>query len=252
MQCKTDGLVIRENNVGESDRIISILTREKGVVRASARGARKVKSRILPAVQLLTHSDFTLFHGRELYIIDEAEPLHLFLGVRRDLDRLALAQYFAQLEETLAPQEDGAEVYLRLALNALYMLETGKRPPALVKAAFEMRLLTLAGYMPDLVACRVCGAYEAAHMWFDPVHGDLVCDRCAPGEDVARDGESLPLAPGALAAMRHTVYADFGRLFSFELPAAALAELGRAAERYVCCRLERSFSTLDFYHGLHP
>ena len=127
MQCKTDGLVIREINVGESDRIVTILTREKGVVRASARGARTVKSRVSPAVQVLTHSDFTLFRGRELYIIDEAEPLHFFLGVRQDLDRLALAQYFAQLMESLAPQEENAEIYLRLALNALYLVESARR-----------------------------------------------------------------------------------------------------------------------------
>lgn len=250
MQCKTDGLVIREINVGESDRIISILTREKGVVRASARGARKMKSRIASATQQLTHSDFTFFRGRDLYIIDEAEPLHFFLGVRRDLDRLALAQYFAQLMEALAPQEDAAEIYLRLILNSLALLETGKRPPAVVKAAFELRLLTVAGYMPDLVACRRCGAYEDDRMWFDPVHGNLVCSRCAPDEGVETDGESLPLSRGAVAAMRHAVYVDFEKLFSFELPAASLTEFGRAAERYVCCRLERGFSTLDFYHEI--
>lgn len=251
MQCKTDGLVIREINVGESDRIVHILTREKGVVRASARGARKVRSRISSAAQMLTHSDFTLFRGRELYIIDEAAPLHFFLGVRRDLDRLALAQYFAQLMENLAPQEDEAEIYLRLILNALYLIENEKRPPQAVKAAFELRLLTLAGYMPDLVACRRCGAYEAGRMWFDPVEGNLICDRCAPEEGVGADGESRPLSPGALAAMRHAVYVDFSRLFSFELPASPLREFGQAAERYVCCRLERSFPTLEFYHEIH-
>ena len=245
MQIKTDGLIIRELNVGEADRIVTILTREKGVVRASARGARSVKSRISPATQLLSHSGFTLFQGREKYIIDEAEPLHIFMGVRQDLDKLALAQYIAELTGALAPQEAEAEIYLRLALNALYLIETGKRPLGLIKAACEMRLLTIAGYMPDLVACRECGAYEADVMYLKPRKASLICAACSP-----ETPEGDPLSRGALAALRHTVYADFERLFAFSLPEAALAQLALASERYLLYSLGRSFTTLDFYNSL--
>ena len=239
MQIKTDGLIIRELNVGEADRIVTILTREKGVVRASARGARSVKSRISPATQLLSHSGFTLFQGREKYIIDEAEPLHIFMGVRQDLDKLALAQYIAELTGALAPQEAEAEIYLRLALNALYLIETGKRPLGLIKAACGMRLLTIAGYMPDLVACRECGAYEADVMYLEPRKASLICAACSP-----ETPEGDPLSRGALAALRHTVYADFERLFAFSLPEAALANA-------TCCTasagvLPRSIFTTAF------
>ena len=245
MQLKTDGLVIRELNVGESDRIVTILTRSQGVIRASAKGARTVKSRMTSATQLLSYGNFALFRGREKYIIDEVEPQHLFLGVRRDLERLSLAQYFAELEGFLAPQEDEAEIYLRLILNALALTEKGTRPLPLLKAAFEMRLLTMAGYMPDLVACRRCGAFEHDVMFLEPAEGTLTCGGCAA------DGENgCALSRGALAAMRHTVYADFERLFSFELPEGPLSELARASERYLLCTLDRNFPTLEFYNGL--
>jgi DNA repair protein RecO (recombination protein O) len=245
MQIKTDGLVIRDLNVGEADRIVTILTRKKGVVRASARGARIVKSRISPATALLSHTDFTLFQGRDKYIIDEAEPLDFFMGLRRDLDKLALAQYIAELEGFIAPQEAEAEIYLRIALNALHLIDAGLRPLPLIKAAVEMRLLTIAGYMPELVACRGCGAFEADVMYLEPGSASIICSDC-PKEP----GERYPLSRGAMAALRHTVYADFERLFSFSLPAQPLEELVTASERYLLHCLERSFTTLEFYNGL--
>ena len=245
MQLKTDGLVIRDLNVGESDRIITILTRDRGVLRASAKGARSVKSRISTATQLLSHSAFTLFKGREKYIIDEAETLDVFMGVRRDIEKLALAQYLCELMACAAPQEAEAAIYLRLALNALHLTDSGKRPDDLVKAAAEMRLMTLSGYMPDLVACSRCGSFESDTMYFLPDKASLICDNCAAGGDKA-----FPLSRGALAAMRHIVYADFGKLFSFSLPQPGLDELSAASERYVLCCLDRSFNTLEFYDSL--
>jgi DNA repair protein RecO (recombination protein O) len=255
MQIKTDGLIVRDLNVGEDDRIVTILTRELGIVQASARGARRVKSRLSTATRLFCYSDFTLFKGRETYIIDDVQPIEFFLGVDKDLERLALAQYFAQLCAFLAPQEESAELFLRLMLNALSFLQNGKRPLPFIKAAFELRMLTMSGYMPDIVACRICGAYEADRMTLDPVSGTLICCDCrdtAPKcEESAPDDPKKPeLSKGALAAMRHIVYADFERLFSFALPDAALSELSLAVQEYLLCRIERTFPTLEFYNSL--
>ncbi len=248
MQLKTDGLIIRDLNVGEADRIITILTREKGIVRASARGARRVNSRLSTATRLFCYSDFTLFKGREKYIIDEAEPLEFFLGVNRELEKLALAQYFAQLCGFLTPEEEPAELFLRLILNALHFIENGERPLQLIKAAFELRLLTMSGYMPDIVACRICGAYESETMYLEPQTGSLLCDNCLGQAE--RELGRIPLSKGALAAMRHAIYADFERLFSFSLPEPALSELANAAQSYLLCRVERSFTTLEFYNEI--
>lgn len=253
MQIKTDGLTIRELNVGENDRIITLLTREKGVVRASARGARRVRSSILPSAQLLCYSNFTLYRGRDKYIIDEAEPIDFFMGLRADLRRLTLAQYFAQVCAYSVPEEEPAEEALRLTLNALHLLQGGKRPPALIKAVFEMRLLAAGGFMPDLVACKGCGSYEEDLMYLFPRAGVIACPRCAADPEFMRtlpSRERCPLSRGALAALRHIVYADFERLFSFTLPEPALGELARASERCLLTNMDRSFAALDFYHTL--
>lgn len=248
MQIKTDGLIIRDLNVGEDDRIVTILSRERGVIGASARGARRVKSRLSTATRLFCYSDFTLFKGRDKYIIDDAQPLEFFLGVDKDLERLALAQYFAQVAAFLAPEEENAETYLRLMLNSLNFIKNGKRPPVQIKSVFELRILTMAGYMPDIVACRNCGSYEADIMNLDPITGTLLCDDCAGQGGTMQN--SIQLSKGALAAMRHIVYSDFEKLFAFTLPGAAMKELSAASQAYLHSQIERSFPTLDFYNSI--
>ena len=179
MRLTTDTLIIRENNnIGESDRFVTALTRDLGVIRASARGARQLKNRSGAATKLLTYSRLTLFRGRDKYIIDEAEPLQLFFELHSDIERLALAQYFCELAGVLAPREEAAEPCLRLLLNALHYLCTGGRDSRLIKAVVELKLLAFAGYMPNLTACASCGAADAAGFWLLPRDGILQCTAC--------------------------------------------------------------------------
>ena len=243
MKLTTDALIVRENNnIGESDRFVTALTRECGVIRASVRGARNLKSRNSSATQLLCHSRLTLYKGREKYIVDDAEPLHVFFKVREQLDTLALAQYFCELAGVLAPQEEPAEEELRLLLNALHYLAEGARPLPILKAVTELRLLCQAGYMPAVAACAGCN--EADGAWFSPVQGVLLCDNCHGSIP------AVPLSPTVLAAMRHIVYAPFERCFAFSLPDADAAALCDVSERFLLAQLGRGFNTLDFYHSV--
>lgn len=246
MQMETDGLMIGEQSVGESDRLVTVLTRDEGVVRAFARQAKRTGSTKVSATQLFCYSRLTLYKGREKYIIDDARPIELFFDLRRDIERLALAQYFCELARSLAPQEAPAGDFLRLLLNSFHFLSKGTRPPLLLKAVVEMRMLSFAGYMPDLVGCCGCGCYEADPMLFYPREGALCCPDCAR----EHGGAPLPLGPGVLTALRHTIYADFEKLFSFTLPPAGQKALAAASERYTLCTLDRGFRTLDFFHGL--
>ena len=143
----------------------------------------------------------------------------------------------------LSPQEVNAEDYLRLLLNALHFLENGSRPPRIIKAAVEMRIMALSGYLPDLVGCSGCGCYESDPMYFSLKGGVITCSKCRRPDG----GPTAVLTPGVLAALRHTVYAPFFKLFSFELSEEGQRLLESASERYVLNQLERSFKTLDFY-----
>lgn len=249
MQIQTEGIVIRVAAVGESDRLVTVLTRDRGVVRAFARKSRAAKSRLVSATQLFCYTRILLFCGKDKYMIDEAQPLEVFFELRQDIARLALAQYFCELAGVLAPQEDGerAAEFLRLLLAAFRRLCRGGRPLPLVKAAVEMRMLSLAGYMPDLIGCAECRKYEDETMHFFPVQGNLLCPACC--EKTGQHGGTV-LHMGALTALRHTIYAELPKLFSFALGADGQRELSQAGERYLLAQLDRSFKTLDFYHSI--
>ena len=243
MQINTDGLIIREQSIGESDRLVTVLTREQGILRAFVRGAKAMKSRSASSTQLLCYSRLSIYEGREKYIIDEAEPIEVFFSLRTDFEKLSLAQYFCELALALTPEKMEAGGFLRLVLNALYFLGKGKLPAAQIKAIVEMRMLSLAGFMPDLVCCAQCGAYEADQMYFMVKQGSLYCGSCYP--QFAPGG--VLMNRGVTTALRHTIYADFNKVFSFTLPAKDLEALAKASERYLLNTVERSFATLDFY-----
>ena len=178
VQVKTQGLIIREQPVGESDRLVTVLTKDEGVVRAFARRAKNLKDSKNSATGLLCYSRLNLYRGREKYIINDAFPIEVFFGLRRDIVALALGQYFCSLAAELVPEGVESGEYLRLVLNALHFLCEGKKPPALLKPVVELRMLSVSGFMPDLVACSRCGAYEAADMFFRVQEANLCCGDC--------------------------------------------------------------------------
>ena len=243
MRFKTKGLILRQQNIGERDKLVWALTESHGILRAFARGAKNIKSSKSAATDLLVYSQLSVFEGRDSYTIDDAVAVEQFIGLRSDVANMSLAQYFAELCLNLCPIGQEATEHLRLMLNALYMLAHQKRPPLQVKTCFEMRLIALAGYLPDLVMCADCGVYESERMTFVPHTGKLFCASCAEKNGV--QGIALPVA--AVTALRHTVYADFEKLFSFELKEELLAPLSFASERYIAYMTQRDYPTLQFY-----
>lgn len=128
-------------------------------------------------------------------------------------------------------------------LNSLYLLSENKRSADLIKPCLEMRLASMAGYMPDLRMCRECGEYITPIMYFLPRIGALECADCRT--DVSEP--AIALNEGTLTALRHTVYADDDKLFSFALPKDDLVVLNAASESYLKYRFEKDFKTLIFY-----
>lgn len=245
MHIQTQGLVLRETNYKEADKILTVLTREGGRRTVKARGCRRKNSPLAASAQLLVWSEMTLFDYRDRLTLNEADALEPFWGVRSDLEKLALGSYFAETAEAVAEEGRPDPALLSLVLNALYALDKLSRPLPLVKAAFELKLLCVAGYEPLLDACAVCGREEPESPRLDLGEGVLHCAACG-----LSDGASRPLDGGSLAAMRHVVYGDPKRLFSFSMDGRALERMSSACEEFLLTQLDRGFRTLDFYHRL--
>ena len=242
MKFKTDGLVIFETAVGETDRYISILTK-KGVVRAFVRGAYNIKNPKSAATRLLCYSDFVIYEGKESFTVDTAESKEMFIGLRKDIVKMSLAQYFCQLCYELCSDEGYSGAYLKTMLNSLYMLCKGNKDETLIKAVFELRMLAEAGYMPDLKCCKGCGKFEDENMMFVPDEDCIYCSDCAQ----ASKYKSIKTGLGVTAAMRHAIYADDRQIFAFNLSKPSINILSLAAEDYTLKKTEKKLPTLDFY-----
>jgi DNA repair protein RecO (recombination protein O) len=188
------GVVLRTWKLGEADRIVSILTREHGKVRAVAKGVRKPTSRFGARLEPTSHVALQLYHGRgELDIVTQVETLDRFSQLRRDFDHLARASAMLEAVEQLSPDREPNERVFDMLVRALRTLTTNTSP--LVVAAFFLKLLAVEGFEPVVDACVSCGADEPL-VAFDVMEGGTLCASCRRG--TALDAASLALLQAIL------------------------------------------------------
>ncbi len=257
MTSELRGLVVRTHDLSGSDKLITILTAERGLVTAVANGSRSLKSRYLAATQLFCYTSFVLEARRDRFWVRDLELIESFYDLRLDITAAALANYVCEVVGSVTVPEQPEPDILRLALNTLYAISSGKYPHDKIKAAFEFRMAAILGYLPELSACASCGA-EEGDMMLDVMNGGLICSDChaaiqraiPQGEDdfSARTRALLCiLTPSVRAAMHYLLACPAERLLSFRLPEEEMRHLSRAAEEYLLNHIERGFRTLQFY-----
>ena len=239
------GLVLRVTDYNDRDSLLTLLTADYGKITVKARGLRRKNSPLTASCQLLALGEFTLFEYKGAYSINEAHSVALFQGLRKDLQKLSLGTYFAQVAELLSQEDMPNPELLSLTLNCLYALSDMDLPETQIKAAFELRCACLAGYMPDLSGCSRCGQENPDR--FDISSGSLECQNC---RNQYSDGLRLPVSPGMLDAMRYIASCNGKALFRFQAAPQSLEQLSHLTEAYLTTQLERGFSTLDFYKSL--
>lgn len=244
MRITTRAVVLREADYKESDKILTLLTPELGKITAQAHGCRRKGNGLSAACQLLVYSEMTLSEYRGRWTVAEAAVELEWRTLRRELDRLALGTYFAQVLESVVPEDSPPEELLPLLLNCLYALDRLEVPLEEVKAAFELRCMSLAGFAPMLEGCAVCGREHPEGPMLNLRQGVLHCADCGAQ---AGEGISLPVSDAVLAAMEHIVNCPGKRLLAFRLPTAGLQALGGVCEAYLLSQMERGFGALDYY-----
>lgn len=194
------GIVLRVHKLGEADRIITLLTRDRGIVRAAAKGIRKTTSRFGGRLEPFMHVDLQLAEGRSLDIITQVETINAFA---KDLggDYAAYTAGTAMLEtaERLV-QEDGepAVPQLQLLVGALRALTEGRMTPSLILDSYQLRALSIAGYAPTFDACARCAA-EGPHRNFHAASGGMLCDDCRVAGSAAPSPFTVSLLAGLLS-----------------------------------------------------
>lgn len=245
MYLTIQGIVLRVTDYNDRDALLTVLSRNHGKLTVKARGLRRKNSPLVAPCQLLAYGEFTLFEYRGQYTINEAHSLELFQNLRRDLTKLSLGTYFAQVAELIS-QEDLPNPELQsLLLNCLFALSKLNFPESQVKSVFELRSSCLAGYTPDLFGCHICGSQTPDR--FDLSAGQLECHGCRMPDS---PGIRMPVNASLLEAMRYICFCDPKKLFAFALGEDSLDKLSAITEAYLSTQLERGFSTLDFYKSL--
>lgn len=240
---KTKGLIIREVNTGEADKIVTIFSKSRGRISAMAKGARRPRSNLVAGTQFLSYCDYVLFSGREMYSINSCEVVEAFYEIRNDMVRLTYAAHFIDILNDVIQENQPSPRALQLLLNSLHMLSKTDKEPELIARIFELRFLSIMGYAPYVRSCIICGREECEGISFSFKKCGFICNN---ESCISNDVYGLELSHGAVRAIQHIVHAKADELFSFKLSAQVLDELGRITKRYLRERLEKDYTKLDF------
>lgn len=254
MHSEVRGIVIKSADIGESDRLITLFTKESGIVTALVKGARSLKNKNMSATQQFCYSSLVLYKRGDKLWVKESELIESFFNIRASIEGLSLAGYIIEVLSyvgTATPEE----ALLRLTLNSLYAIAEGKHSLAKIKAAFEIRAMAIIGYMPDVLACRNCDE-KSGEFFFDIMSGNIECYACheeashihSPDTYDEREARIIRiLTEGAKIALGYCIYSPLERLFSFNISDEDMTYLAGATEEYLLNQLERSFKSLEFY-----
>ncbi len=263
MVYSTDGLVIRETDTGEHDKLITLLTPLEGKITVSAKGARSARSKGGGATKLFTFANFELYKKGEYRYLRDASITDPFFGLSKDIESMALASYFCDIVYELSGENISAVDMMRMTLNSFYAMSNKLYPLPLIKGVYEIRAAGLSGYIPDLYGCAKCGETAPKNAMLDVMGGCIYCEKCADKHlnEVQKEMATYPelaerivycrLTENTLAALRYALSAPPSRLFSFELKEKIEIDyFAHACEKYLLHHLERDFNTLNFYKSL--
>ncbi len=241
---RTEAVVLRRQDLGEADRLLTLYTPGQGKVRAVAKGVRLPRSRKAGHLELFTRVDVLLARGRELDVVSQAEALDAYEGLRENLTRFGHAAYAVELVDCFGVEEENRPLY-HLLTETLQRLSRGDSPSVAVHY-FEMRLVELAGYRPQLFRCVSCGAeVRPQAQFFSGREGGVLCPACGAGRRNAQ-----PISLSALKLLRHLQRSSYAAVAGLRLRPETEAEVRQLMEAYLSHLLERRLHTPAFLKRL--
>lgn len=244
MLLKVQGIVIREALSGEKDKVITIFTKEYGKISVFAGGAKSKKGRLVSCCQLFSYCDFVVFKNKDKYSLNEGQVIESFFDITKDLEALSLGQYFLQLCDFAFPENVKSPDVLSLILNSLYLLCKRTKPNIMIKSIFELRIMCLAGFTPDVILCSQCGCEigKEERAYFHINSGSITCENCGKN--------TFLMTPAVMMCMRFIVYGNIKKIFSFKASEETIQLLNYITENYCIYKLEKKLDTLDFYKSI--
>lgn len=249
---RTEAVILRHQDLGEADRLLTLYTPARGKLRVIAKGARKPSSRKAGHIELFMHSSLLVATGRNLDIVTQAEAIQPYRALREDLDRITYAHYVVELLDRFASEGQENQVLFELLTETLDHL-CDARDLALTVRFYELRLLALEGYQPQLFRCLDCGdTIQQVTNYFDPEQGGILCPRCGEGL-IGRRGvpaRARPVSVNALKVLRYLQTHDYKECSRLRLQSETHRDIEAIMHHYITYILERGLRSVDFIRRL--
>lgn len=246
---RTEAIVLKRRDQGEADRVLTVFTPGAGKQQLLAKGVRKITSRKAGHVELFTHSQLLVAKGSTWDIVTQAETIHAFRPLREDLLRTSYAYYVAELVDRFTQEGDENRALFDLLLATLGRLGEAKDLRLLARF-FELRLLGLVGYRPQLFQCVRCRCdIEPVDNFWSTAQGGVLCPRCGEGL-IERPGDDRPVAEplplNVLKVLRFLQTRDWDTCARLQLSPGLHAQMEKLLQRYIVYQLERSLKSVGF------
>ena len=232
---KVNGIIIAENNMGDFDKMLTILTPNLGKIGCSAKGSRRPKSLLLSGTQFLCFGEYMLFKGSEHYTMNSCETIEMFYNIRTDLDKLTYASYITKIINDVTTENQNSFNTLKLFLNTLYMISETDKNLDFITSVFKMRMLKILGFAPNIRECVCCKSKENLNH-FSIIDNGFKCNSCSK-----QDTGSINMSDPTRNAIMYIMSADPKKIFSFELSENCMKELELIANIYLNEKLEKEY-----------
>lgn len=241
----SNAIVLRRTNFGETDRIVTLYTREHGKVSGIAKGSRKPISRLAGSTEILTYGKYQLAGGRTLDIITQVDVKESFQKIHADLHRVAHAMYIAELTDKLVEEQESTPDIFDLLLSTLYLLQRPNDPEKITHM-FELQFMTLMGYEPSLNICIRCGKTPTTRdLFFSPSLGGLVCRECGYLPE-----DAIQVSRDTIETMRSLLCAEAPETERLEIASDVMNQIARIMRWYIRYRVERELKSAAFLQSL--
>ena len=257
---KVNGLVIREVDHGENDKLLTILTEKYGKLFVIGKGVKSVRSRHMASCQLFSYASFNFRKKGNMYYITDSDLIENYYDIRDDILKLSLAAYICDVVCEVTKEGVEEADMLKLSLNTLYAIAKNIRPLEIIRAAFQLRTAVECGFMPDLSFCESCGDVNPPFSCLDIMNGHFICDKCRSEANFTFVKDSFyemgvprPVAiisDSVLCAMRYICNSRQERFLAFSLDENEHSLLFEASEKYLLNHIERGFYSLEFYKSM--
>lgn len=230
---KIKGIVIAENNMGDFDKMITLLT-PNGKISCSAKGARRPKSQLMAATQFLCFGEYMLFKGSNTYTLNSCETIELFYPIRMDLDKLEYAVNLTKIIQDVTYENQNTYKILQLFLNTLYVISNMEMDLKFIQSIFKLRLMCLLGYMPRVEDCINCKEKKVSSFSF--MDNGFKCTNCAK-----QDTGAIEISDSTKNAITYIVKAPAKKLYSFQISDENKKQLEIVAKLYLNNKLEKEY-----------